>query len=161
MPAELLVEFHPAGPEHTDLILSLMRALEDDDPNKKRFDEQARRSSYARFLAQPSYGRLWLFEAEHTVVGYMILTFVFSFEYGGRNAFIDELYVLPGYRGRGVGRRALKFAEKFAREEDIAVLHLEVSRTNPRAHKLYSRAGYANHDRYLLTKWLDDDKKPA
>lgn len=148
------VLFQLARAEHQDAVVSLMRALEQDDPNKKPFDEPRRRESYIRFLEEPRHGRLWIFQIDRRIVGYMVLAFVFSFEYGGRNAFVDELYVVPQYRGRGIGSRALQFAESVAREEQLVALHLEVSRSNPSAHKLYLRAGFADHDRYLLTKWL-------
>jgi ribosomal protein S18 acetylase RimI-like enzyme len=155
MSVKIPISFQLARLEHTEIVVSLMRALEHDDPNKKPFDEQSRRSSYARFLVEPANGRLWLFETDRAFVGYMVLAFVFSFEYAGRNAFIDELYVVPEHRGQGIGWQALQFAEKAAREEEIGALHLEVSRNNSLAHKLYRRAGFADHDRYLLTKWLD------
>jgi ribosomal protein S18 acetylase RimI-like enzyme len=34
-------------------------------------------------------------------------------------------------------------------------MHLEVSPDNQAALELYRRAGYADHGRYLMTKWLD------
>lgn len=156
MSEELQIAFQPALVEHVDVVLALMRALEQDDPNKKPFDEHGRRLSYARFFDKPGNGRIWLFQADHKFIGYMVLAFVFSFEYGGRNAFIDELYVVPEYRGRGIGWMALQFAEKAARTDGIVALHLEVSRNNSSAHKLYLRAKFSDHDRYLLTKWLDE-----
>jgi ribosomal protein S18 acetylase RimI-like enzyme len=156
MSDEIQIAFQPARIEHMELVVSMMRALEMDDPNKKPFDAPARRSSYTRFLEEPGNGRLWLFEADRKFVGYLVLAFVFSFEYGGRNAFIDELYVIPKYRRRGIGRQSLQFAEKVARAEGIVALHLEVSRNNSSAYKLYRRAGFSDHDRYLLTRWLDE-----
>jgi ribosomal protein S18 acetylase RimI-like enzyme len=156
MSAKVEVEFQPARPEDIEAVVSMMRALETDDPNKKPFDEARRRSSYLQFMDQPTLGRAWLLKFDGQFAGYLVLAFVFSFEYGGRNAFIDELYVGPGHRRLGIGSAALQFAEKIARAEGLAALHLEVSRNNAGAHKLYRRAGFVDHDRYLLTKWLDE-----
>lgn len=152
------VEFQPARPGDIEITVSMMRALETDDPNKRPFDESRRRSSYLQFLDQPAQGRAWLLKFNGQFVGYLVLTFVFSFEYGGRNAFIDELYVAPEHRRLGIGSRALQFAEKTARAEGIVALHLEISRNNIGAHKLYRKVGFVDHDRYLLTKWLDERK---
>ena len=157
MNAEVPFVFKLARPEHLDVVVALMRSLEREDPNKKPFDDQMRRSSYARFLNEPGHGYLWLFESGEKVVGYMVLAFVFSFEYGGRNAFIDELYVIPEYRRKGIGSRALQFARQTAQARGVVALHLEVSRNNSLAHKLYLRAGFVDHDRYLLTKWLEPE----
>lgn len=88
-------------------------------------------------------------------MGYIVLAFGFSFETGGRNAFIDELYVAPEHRGKGIARRALEFIERAGQEAGVKALHLEVSRDNYKALGLYDRASYVNHDRYLMTKQLN------
>jgi ribosomal protein S18 acetylase RimI-like enzyme len=85
----------------------------------------------------------------------VVLTVSFSFEYRGYDAFIDELYIAEEHRGRGIGRRAMRFAESAARERGVNAMHLEVSPDNQAALELYRRAGYADHGRYLMTKWLD------
>jgi ribosomal protein S18 acetylase RimI-like enzyme len=87
-------------------------------------------------------------------VGYVVLTLGFSFEYRGRDAFLDELYLEEKSRGRGIGRKAMEFAEGMARELGVNAVHLEVSRDNDAGLELYRRAGYADHDRCLMTKWL-------
>ena len=84
----------------------------------------------------------------------MILTLGYSFEFRGRDAFIDELYIEPEFRRRGLGRRALEFVEEKARALGVNALHLEVDRGNDPAMELYRRTGYENHGRRLLTKWL-------
>jgi len=84
-----------------------------------------------------------------------VVTFGYSLEYGGRDAFIDELWVHERVRGQGIGTRALHMAEAACREQGIQALHLEVERTNAVAQQVYRRAGFVDHDRYLLTKRLD------
>jgi ribosomal protein S18 acetylase RimI-like enzyme len=99
---------------------------------------------------------LWLIcrQSEAGPIGYIILTVGFSFEFGGHDAFIDELYVSPEHRRKGVGRTAIKFLEARAVQMGVRAVHLEVSRDNPAAIELYSRCGYASHDRHLMTKRL-------
>jgi ribosomal protein S18 acetylase RimI-like enzyme len=106
------------------------------------------------FLAEPSLGKAWIFSDGATIAGYIVLTLGYSFEYHGRDAFVDELYVEPQYRRRGIGREALKFVDEQARTMGVTALHLEVDHGNYPALKLYQRAGYEHHDRYLMTKWL-------
>jgi GNAT superfamily N-acetyltransferase len=84
----------------------------------------------------------------------MVLTFGFSLEFHGRNALLDELYLREEFRGRGLGRASLVRAEEICRREGIRAVHLEVDRVNVRAQEVYRKAGYKDHDRYLLTKWL-------
>jgi len=81
--------------------------------------------------------------AYQVCIGYVVLSFDFSLEYGGKNAWIDELFVRPEFRGHGIGSRTLDFAAQTARELAAKVLHLEVNRDNPaqRARIILSRAG--------------------
>jgi GNAT superfamily N-acetyltransferase len=47
-------------------------------------------------------------------VGYIVLTFGYSLEYLGRDAFIDEFYLRESYRGRRWGRRTLESSRRQA-----------------------------------------------
>jgi ribosomal protein S18 acetylase RimI-like enzyme len=110
-----------------------------------------------RLLASPELGRTWIFFDGEIPVGYIVLTFGYSFEYHGRDSFIDELYIEPEYRRQGIGRRAMQFVEERARELGVNAIHLEVDHGNDPAAELYRSAGYEDHARFLMTKWL----KPA
>ena len=83
-----------------------------------------------RFLADPALGRLAVIRAAGEPAGYALLSFGLSLEYGGRDAFVDEIYLRAEYRGRGWGRRLLEFVEAEARRCGVRALHLEVSRRN-------------------------------
>ena len=52
---------------------------------------------------------------------------------------------------------AIRFVEDACRDLGVEALHLEVERGNTRAQTVYHKAGFADHDRYLLTKWLASD----
>jgi ribosomal protein S18 acetylase RimI-like enzyme len=150
------IRLEPAQREHADAFLAMMRSLEGADPGTTPFDEARRRMIFNEFVQDDTYGRAWLIFAGEKAAGYVVLTISFSFEYRGRDAFIDELYVEPDYRGQGIGRRAMELVEEVARELHVNAVHLEVSKGNDAALELYRRAGYVDHDRYLMTKWLRD-----
>lgn len=132
----------------------MMRALAGQEPGKIEFDESAVRAALEMFLGQPQLGRMWVLWEGDEAVGYIVLTLSFSFEFRGRDAFIDELYIEPGYRRRGLGRMAVDFAERHARDLEVNAVHLEVDHGNDPARELYRRIGYADHGRFLMTKWL-------
>jgi ribosomal protein S18 acetylase RimI-like enzyme len=48
----------------------------------------------------------------------------------------------------------MEVAEKYAMELGVNAVHLEVDHGNDPAIELYRRIGYADHGRYLMTKWL-------
>jgi ribosomal protein S18 acetylase RimI-like enzyme len=135
-------------------LLRMMRLLAEQEPGKIQFDEAAARATLLKFRSLPAFGAIWMVCQGSKPIGYIILTIGFSFEFYGHDAFIDELYIDAGYRRRGYGRQAVEFLEKRAREMGVHAVHLEVDRGNDPAFELYRRAGYEDHDRFLMTKWL-------
>jgi GNAT superfamily N-acetyltransferase len=149
------VRFELARPEHADVVLGMMRALEDADPGPTPFDEAPRRAIFDRFVRDSTYGKAWLIVCDEQYVGYVVLTVSFSFEYRGYDAFIDELYIAEEYRWKGIGRRSMEFVEIAAAELGVKAIHLEVSHGNDPAIGLYRRVGYSGNERFLMTKWLN------
>lgn len=131
----------------------MMRSLAEQPPSLP-FDEREIHAALEKFLSLPEFGRAWLICFEDKTVGYIILTIGFSFEFRGTDAFVDELYVEPEYRRKGYARKAINFVEMQARKYGVNALHLEVDRENEAALELYRRAGYIDHGRYLMSKWL-------
>ena len=152
------VIFRAASTEDEEALLRMMRNLAEQEPGAYFFDEPIVRQVLRKFLASPDLGQAWVFYDEETPVGYIVLTFGCSFEYHGRDSFIDELYIEPQYRRQGIGKRAMQFVEERARELGVNAIHLEVDQGNDPAAELYRRAGYNDHARFLMTKWLQSGK---
>lgn len=148
-----MTDLRPATAADLEAVLALHCAFFTEDGYTVREDES--RANLARLLGDPTLGRLWVMDGGGEVVGYLLLAFGFSLEFRGRDAFVDELYVAPGHRGRGLGTRALELAAETCRELGVRALHLEVERYKEGAQALYRRMGFADHDRYLMTKWIE------
>ena len=148
------LKIRAATPRDDAELLRMMRQLAEQEPGKIKFDETAARASLRKFRSLPAFGRVWMLCEGNKAVGYIVLTVGFSFEFHGHDAFIDELFVDAAYRRRGHGREAVIFIEEKAREMGVNAIHLEVDKGNDAAFELYRRTGYADHDRFLMTKWL-------
>ena len=147
------VAFREAQATDVPTLLRMMKSLALQEPALP-FDEEEITGTWTKFFSNPEYGRAWLLSVGDELAGYVILTLGYSFEYRGREAFVDELFVESKFRGTGVGRRAMEFVEQKALELSVNVVHLEVDRGNDPALALYRRTGYVDHDRCLMTKWL-------
>jgi ribosomal protein S18 acetylase RimI-like enzyme len=145
--------FTPAQSADADLLVELVRAFYEFEHIP--FDESDARAALLRLISDDRLGRVYLIRSGGEVIGYFVLTFGFSLEFKGRDAFVDELFLREEFRGRGIGRRALTFAEEQCRDAGVRALHLEVGRANINAQGLYRRAGFKDHDRYLMTKWIE------
>jgi GNAT superfamily N-acetyltransferase len=64
----------------------------------------------------------------------------------GLVALLDELYVIPAERGRGIGAALLKAAEDVVRQRGCELLEINVDGEDKDARRFYERHGYANHD---------------
>ena len=141
-----------AGANDMPELLALMRSFYAEE--KYPFDEARTERALRAMLADPFYGAVWVFRLDGRAVGHLVVTHGYSLESGGRDAFVDEVYMIPEMRGRGLGAMALSIAEEHCRRIGIGALHLEVERKNPRARALYERSGYKAHDRFLMTRWV-------
>lgn len=145
-----MLSLRMASASETEIILDLVRTYYTEEGYP--YHEVELRRAIRQLLDNQALGRVWLAKEGETGIAYCVLTWGVSLEHRGRDAFIDELYVLPGHRGRGIGQAALRLAEEACREEGVRALHLEVERVNLRAQSLYRRLGFVDHDRYLMTK---------
>jgi ribosomal protein S18 acetylase RimI-like enzyme len=118
------------------------------------YTESEKRLTLEDLFERPTAGQIYLIQKDHTIVGYVFLSFYFSIEFGGRTAFIDELFVLPGDRGQGIGSKVIDLVEQECLALKLKAIHLESERTNEGATALYSRLGFVDYDRRLMTKKL-------
>jgi GNAT superfamily N-acetyltransferase len=151
-----VTRFRPALAGDVGAIVGMMRGYYGQDGYT--FVEDEARASALMLINDPSLGRLWVTCDGDTVVGYVAVALGFSFEYRGREAFVDELFIAESHRGRGLGREALEIAEAWCRQAGVNALHLEVERHRENALELYRRRGFADHGRYLMTKWLTESR---
>lgn len=75
------------------------------------------------------HGAAWLIYLNNCIAGYLILTSAFSIEFKGETAFIDEIFIDDDFRGKGLGKAGVKFAEEYSIEKGYKALRLEVLST--------------------------------
>lgn len=73
---------------------------------------------------------------------------------------IHDLAVHEDYRGRGVGRQLLEYVQRYAMDNDLCAVTLEVRSDNVAARKLYHQLGFRDlddplpSDHNLFGKWI-------
>jgi len=113
-------------------------------------DVEVAKKLFQEFISNEHLGKSWLIYTENEIVGYIILTFIFSFEYGGKIAFVDELFIKETARGKGIGKEAIQFIQREVPKLSLKLLYLEVEPHNENAQKLYLAHDFVIHNRKLM-----------
>jgi ribosomal protein S18 acetylase RimI-like enzyme len=132
-------------------LLALARAFhaEDGHPLTERGAAALRHTARGHPLA-----RAWLIRESGRTLGYAVLCFGYGIEYGGADAFVDDLYLVPEARGRGIGALVLERLEAEARAMKLSALFLVVDPDNAPALRLYRRRGFEGTHWLLMAKRL-------
>ena len=91
-------------------------------------------------LAGTPFASIFLLETNGQTAGYALLAHTWSQEAGGEAVWVEELYVLPQFRGQGLG--SAFFRELRVRFPEAARFRLEIEPDNERAAKLYRSRGF-------------------
>jgi ribosomal protein S18 acetylase RimI-like enzyme len=78
--------------------------------------------------------------------GIAVLRFRTAIWTGGPEAHLQELYVVPERRGRGIGRALLEATMAAARERGATGIDLNTGETDVAARALYESAGFTNRE---------------
>jgi GNAT superfamily N-acetyltransferase len=148
--------WRPARGDEDDLVVTMCLALNREDPGEPVAEPQVRRT-LAAFRAEPVRGRAVVAEVDGAVVGYALLVSFWSNEYGGEICAVDELYVAPSHRGRGI---STSLFDAILRDQSLfggrpVALELEVTPDNARARALYERLGFRAKNQTLRRRVKD------
>lgn len=155
---------------HQQLLLSLIASFCEVDGHA--FDKERIQSALTPLLSHDTFGRVYLITAslpnaqcreqcsqeqtedstEASTVGYLIITWGYSLESGGREALIDEIYVRE--RGAGHGTNAMNALLNTLTQEGFKVIFLETERPNSHARRFYQGFGFQEDDSIWMSKPL-------
>ena len=82
-------------------------------------------------------------DQDGTLLGFALHFFVYS-TWQGRSFFLEDLYVTPSARGRGLGRRLIANAARFAVDSGCVRFNFSVLNWNAPAKEFYRRVGAVN-----------------
>ncbi|RYJ52820.1 GNAT family N-acetyltransferase [Flavobacterium petrolei] len=143
-----MIEFKHITTADIETIVSLMEKFYAIDNYPIKSDVS--KALFEEFISNKNLGKAWLIVSDNEIVGYLILTFVFSFEYQGKIAFLDELYITEKARGKGIGSKAIEFIKDESHKLSLKLIYLEVEPHNKKAQNLYIANGFEMHNRKLM-----------
>jgi ribosomal protein S18 acetylase RimI-like enzyme len=142
--------FRRAAEDDVASVLAMMREFYAEDGG--HYVHVPAERALIALIADAALGAVWVAEDDTGACAYAVLTYGFSLEFHGRDAFLDEIYVRPRRRGQGLARAALQAVEAECAARGAGALHLEVTPTNEAALTLYRRLGFTLRGRQLMTR---------
>jgi len=107
-------------------------------------DDAKQTRALEKILADDSVGRIHVARDGGKVVAMASLLYSISTAEGGLAASFEDLVVLPGHRGKGIGKGLLQHVIAEARKQGVLRLTLLTDRQNERAQALYRKLGFAD-----------------
>jgi len=137
-----------AKPEDLERVMRLVGDFHQEEGINQ--DEPVRRAAILPLLEGSPHGAVYLIGPARAPIGYVTVSFGWSIELGGMDGFIDEVYIRPGVRGRGIGSEVLLALPKALAGAGLKALHLEVDREAAKTRGLYEKLHFKPRERYML-----------
>lgn len=139
---------HLAKPADLDRLLPLVAAFHAEMHIDQ--SDEGRRAGIAPLLEGSPLGAVYIVGPALAPIGYVVVTFGWSVEFAGMDGFVDEIYIRPGVRGRGIASEVLSGLCKALAGAGVRALHLEVDKDDEATQRLYERLHFQIRDRYTL-----------
>lgn len=110
--------------------------------------------AFEQIIRSPGLGRAWICECDATPAGYIVLTLAYAMEYGGVRGFVDDFYVRPQFRRRGLGAEALAAVKTHCLATGVRALYAQAGPDNDVAQRVYKRGGFTDTGHQLLVQVL-------
>ena len=133
--------------EHLPLMLTLVSEFCITDQHA--FDPDRVTRALVPLLEDDAHGVVYLADNEQ---GYVVITWGYSLESGGREALIDEIYLRRRGEGRGGKVMDALFVEMAAR--GVVKMFLETETHNHRARRFYARQGFDEDDSIWMSRQI-------
>ncbi|HTD12815.1 MAG TPA: GNAT family N-acetyltransferase [Steroidobacteraceae bacterium] len=148
-PRRPFVNARPAAPADIPQLLTLIERYWEFE-EIAGFDAQRTEALLRRLFGTPALGAAWVAEGQGQLLGYVIVVQVLSIEHQGLMAEIDEFFVVPEARTRGVGTALLAALETALAGGGCVRLQLQLGVANRKARAFYQRQGFTARDGYEL-----------
>jgi ribosomal protein S18 acetylase RimI-like enzyme len=163
------------SPTSSQSAVSLRRANKHDGPllltlieefcrvDQHVFDARRVSTALGPLLENDNLGVVYLVETEstsasgstgvqETVCGYVIITWGYSIESGGREGLIDEIYLRRP--GQGLGSALFPLLLDALAPFQLKVMFLETERGNDRARRFYQHHGFVEDDSIWMSRGI-------
>ena len=151
---ETKISILPMTAEDTRAVLDMMRVFYASPAVLSNGSEEIFRNDVEACVSKNPYVSGYMLRTGEKMIGYAMLAHSFSTESGAPCIWIENLYLLPEFRGQGIGSTFLKYVRE---QWPQAVLRLEADRSNAHAISVYEKVGYKESPYLEMLSLPDED----
>jgi len=153
-----MLKIHEANPEDVPLILSFIRELAEyeREPNAVRATEDDLRRD--GFSANPKF-RVIIAESDGNPAGMAFFFHHYSTWQGRQGLFLEDLFVRPQFRGKGIGKALMVHLAQVAIAEHCYGMRWEVLDWNTTAIEVYQKLGARFRENWRVMQIAGEDLK--
>jgi GNAT superfamily N-acetyltransferase len=140
------IEIRPARTDEIDEMLPLIRAYCDFYETEP--DDDGLRKMFETLINEPGQGAIFIARDGGSAVGFATLDWKWSSLKAARLGYLEDLFVDPEARGRGIADALIEVCAQRCRELGMPAMQWLTAPDNHRAQKVYNRAG-ADFGTYL------------
>jgi len=140
------VEIRPARTDEIEEMLPLIRAyceFYETEPN-----DEGLREMFRTLITEPSQGVVFIARADGNAVGFATLDWKWSSLKAAKIGYLEDLFVDPGARGKGIADALIEVCAERCRELGMPAMAWQTAPDNDRAQQVYNRTG-AGFETYL------------
>ena len=132
-------------------LCEMVFSLYKEDPEGQTISADKINLTICESLDFPEKLRVVMICADEAIIGYCILCFVWSNEYGGDILNIDEMYIKTEYRNQSIASDFIRSLMDVSRT--IVAMAVETTPSNSEAARLYERLGFeASPNNHMIVK---------
>ena len=122
-----------------NVVIDMMRKFYSSPAVMTNGSEKIFAANVENILSGSPYVEGFVFVADKKIIGYGITAHSYSTEFGGECIWIEDLYIEPEYRGRGVGTQFIRYVKELYPDK---IFRLEAEEDNSAALRIYKRHGF-------------------
>lgn len=131
----------PATPDDTPLILGFIRGLADYEKLTHQVEATEAKLRATLFGAKPAAECVLAFTDEETPAGFALFFTNYSTFLARPGLYLEDLFVVPAWRGRGIGKALLLYLAALANQRGCGRMEWSVLDWNQPAIDFYERLG--------------------
>ena len=113
-------------------------------------DPKQRDRALIPLLEGSPHGAVFMIGPRNSPMGYVVFSFIWSVEFGGLEAMVDEVYLRHNVRGKGIGKSILKRLFRTMAAHGVHSLSLEVYQQDAKAIQFYKALRLRLRQNYSL-----------